>query len=111
MESLLTSIRYNRSIRSSSHIIMRSLFSQIHWNRLAAFPWHPLLIALYAPIELGAHNIGQIPFGFIPRAVLLSGLFALLVLFVCWVFLRNWQRAGLVATILLILFLSYGHLY
>ncbi|HEX5942743.1 MAG TPA: sulfatase-like hydrolase/transferase, partial [Anaerolineales bacterium] len=49
--------------------------------------------------------------GSIVRAVTLSGLFAVLLLFVCWFFLRNWQAAGVVATICLILFLTYGHLY
>jgi hypothetical protein len=90
---------------------MRSLFSRIRWDRFSAFPWHPLLLALYAPLGLGAHNIGQIPLGFIPRAVILSGLLAILVLLACWVFTKNWQVAGIVATILLILSLSYGHLY
>jgi len=90
---------------------MKSLFSQIRWKQISAFPWHPLLLTIYAPLGLGAHNIGQIPIGFIYRPVIFSGLFAIVVLFVCWAFLRNWQVAGIVATILLILFLSYGHFY
>jgi hypothetical protein len=90
---------------------MKSYFSRIRWDRFFAFPWHSLLLALYAPLGLGAHNIGQIPFGYIPRAVILSGIFALILLLVCWLFLRNWQVAGIVATIILILFLSYGHVY
>ena len=90
---------------------MKSYFSRIHWDRLSAFPWHSLLVALYAPVGLGAHNIGQIPLGFIPRAVIFSGLLAIILLFAGWFFLRNWQVAGIVATIILILFLSYGHLY
>src|SRR5215211_3532234 len=90
---------------------MKSYFSRIHWDQLFAFPWHSLLIALYAPLGLGAHNIGQIPLSFIPRAVILSVLLAILVLLICRFFLKNWQAAGIVATILVILFLSYGHLY
>lgn len=90
---------------------MRPLFSRNHWKQLSAFPWHSLLIALYAPLGLGAHNIGQTSIGSIVRAVTLSGLFAILLLFVCWFFLRNWQVAGVVATICLTLFLTYGHLY
>ena len=90
---------------------MRSLFSRIHWQQISAFPWHSLFIALYAPLGLGAHNIGQTSAGSIVRAVILSGMFAVLLLFVCWLFLRNWQAAGVVATLFLILFLTYGHLY
>src|SRR5688572_8427020 len=90
---------------------MRSLFSRIHWKQFSAFPWHSLLIALYAPLGLGAHNIGQTSAGSIVRAVALSGMFAVLFLIVCRFFLRNWQVAGVVATLCLILFLTYGHLY
>ncbi|HEX6036301.1 MAG TPA: sulfatase-like hydrolase/transferase [Anaerolineales bacterium] len=90
---------------------MRMLFSRIPWDRLAAFPWHTLFIALYAPLGLGAHNIGQTSLSSMVRAVILSGIFAVLILFVCWVFLRRWQAAGVVATLLMILFLTYGHLY
>src|SRR5215216_1973081 len=34
--------------------------SRIRWNRISSFPWPPVLLALYAPLELGAHNIGQV---------------------------------------------------
>jgi hypothetical protein len=90
---------------------MRSLFSRIHWNQFSAFPWHSLLIALYAPVGLGAHNIGQTSLGSMYRSVFLSGIFALLILFACWLFVRNWQGAGVVATIFIVLFLTYGHIY
>ena len=90
---------------------MRSFFSRIHWKQFSAFPWHALFIALYAPLGLGAHNIGQTSAGSIVRAVILSGAFAILLLGVCWLFLRNWQAAGVVTTLLLVLFLTYGHLY
>lgn len=90
---------------------MRMPFFRISRDRLAAFPWHTLLIALYAPLGLGAHNIGQTSLGSIVRAVILTGAFAVLILFACWIFLRKWQAAGVVASLLMILFLTYGHLY
>ena len=90
---------------------MKPPFSRINWNRLSAFPWHPLLIALYAPLELGVHNIGQIPMSYIYRSVILSGLLGIIVLFICRVFLRNWQVAGVAALIIVGLFLIYGHIY
>lgn len=86
-------------------------FSRIHWNRIFSFPWPPVLLALYAPLELGAHNIGQIPLSSIYRSVILSGILGAVLLLLCRVFIRDWQRAGIAATVILILFLTYGHLY
>lgn len=71
----------------------------------------PVLLALYAPLELGAHNIGQIPLSSIYRSVLLSGVFGTLILLICQAFLRNWPAAGMTATVIVALFLTYGHLY
>ncbi len=90
---------------------MRSLFSRIPWDWFSTFPWHPLLVTLYAPLGLGVHNIGQIPMSLLGRPLILSGLLAIIVLLICRAFLRNWQMAGVVATIIIILFLSYGHFY
>lgn len=89
---------------------MQSFF-RIDWKRISSFPWIPVLLALYAPLELGAHNIGQIPLSAIYRSVILSGIFGAILLLICWVFLRNWQVAGLTATVIVILFLTYGHVY
>lgn len=90
---------------------MISYFSRIRWDQVSSFPWHPLLLTLYAPLGLGAHNIGQIPMSLLGRPLILSGLLAILVLLICRAFLRNWQMTGVVATLILILFLSYGHFY
>lgn len=90
---------------------MRLLFARINWKQLSSFPWQPILLALYAPLELGAHNVGQIPINSIYRSVLLSGILGTVILLICQVFLRNWQVAGIVATIIIIFFLAYGHLY
>ena len=89
---------------------MQSLF-RIDWKRISSFPWIPVLLALYAPLELGAHNIGQIPLSAIYRSVILSGIFGAILLLICWAFLRNWRVAGLTATVIVILFLTYGHVY
>ena len=76
----------------------------MHWKQFSAFPWHSLLIALYAPLGLGAHNVGQTSAGSIVRAVILSGMFGILLLLVCWLILRNWQLAGVVTSLLMVLF-------
>lgn len=45
------------------------------------------------------------------RSVFLSAIFGLLILFACWLLLRNWRVAGVIATIFIVLFLTYGHIY
>jgi hypothetical protein len=90
---------------------MRSLFARINWKQLSSFPWQPVLLALYAPLELGAHNIGQIPLNYIYRSVILSGILGTIILLICRVFLRNWQVAGSATAVIVIFFLTYGHLY
>src|ERR1044072_7580192 len=90
---------------------MRLLFARINWRQLSSFPWQPVLLALYAPLELGAHNIGQIPLSSIYRSIILSGILGIIILLICWIFLRNWQVAGVTATVIVVFFLTYGHLY
>lgn len=90
---------------------MRPFSSRINWKQLSSFPWPPVLLALYAPLELGAHNIGQIPLSSIYRSVILSGILGTIILLICRAFLRNWQVAGIAATVIIIFFLTYGHLY
>lgn len=90
---------------------MRPSLPRIRWDKLSAFPWHVLLIALYVPMQLGAHNIGQIPMSFIYRSVFVSGLLGLMILWVVWFIFRNWVTAGIAATMIIALILSYGHVY
>lgn len=85
--------------------------SKIRWNTLSKFPWYVLLISLYVPMQLGAHNIGQIPLNSIYRSVFVSGLLGLAILFLFRLVLHNWIPAGLGATIVIILMLSYGQVY
>jgi hypothetical protein len=90
---------------------MSSLPFRLNSKHLSSFPWQPLLLALYAPLELGAHNIGQIPLSSIYRSVILSGVLGIIILLICRVCVRNWQVAGVTAAVILIFFLTYGHLY
>ena len=74
-------------------------------------PIHPILLAAYAVLALFAHNIEEIPFTVTIRTLLFS-LVATLALFgILRLTLKDWRRAGLVASLLLALFFSYGHLY
>jgi hypothetical protein len=78
---------------------------------LRSFPWYPVLIALYAPLSLLAHNLGQVEVrdGF--RSLLVSLLFSLVLLLFSRIIAGEWDRAGAVSAVLIVLFVSYGHLY
>ena len=90
---------------------MKLPLSLTKWDWFWVFPWHPLLIALYAPLELGSYNMGQIALSDIYRSVIVSGILAIIIFFLCLTFLRRWQVAGIAASILIVLLLSYGHVY
>jgi hypothetical protein len=71
----------------------------------------PFMAALYPVLALLAGNLGQIGLGDAGRAIivvfLLSG--GLLVL-LRWL-TNSWSKAGILTTLVLILFFSYGHVY
>ncbi|HSB90770.1 MAG TPA: hypothetical protein VLD63_12165 [Anaerolineales bacterium] len=78
---------------------------------LSSVPWHVPAIAVFSVLALLANNIDQIdPASALPpigQSIAGAGLLLLL----AWLWLRSWQRAALVASILLVLFFSYGHVY
>jgi hypothetical protein len=80
-------------------------------TRTPATPWHPLFFAAYAVLALLAANRAQVEYTQALRPLALSLAAAgLLVLVLRWIF-NEWQRAGVVATLAVILFFSYGHVY
>ncbi len=79
--------------------------------RYPALPLHPFLISAYALLALFAHNITEVSL----KAALPALLAALITCGLVWIafflFLRDWSRAAMITTILIILFFSYGHVY
>jgi hypothetical protein len=76
------------------------------------WPWHVLLIGGYPVLFLFAENAAQqvnLEPLWAPLAISLAGAVALLLL--CLAFRRDWGRAGLMATALLALFFSFGHVW
>jgi hypothetical protein len=73
--------------------------------------YHPLLVAAYPVLALLAYNIEEVPASTAARA-LLAALFVAAILFVLarWL-LSDWDKGGLVTSLTLILFFSYGHIY
>jgi hypothetical protein len=75
------------------------------------YPLHPVIFGLYPILALLAFNVAELNTSLGYRALLVSlGAAILLVIALRFVY-RDWKRAALVSTILLILFYSYGHAY
>jgi hypothetical protein len=73
--------------------------------------FHPLLLAAYPVLALLAHNIDWLrPISGL-RALLISVVGAWLLLILLARLLRDWDRAGILVSLLVILFYSYGQLY
>jgi hypothetical protein len=77
----------------------------------ANFPLHTLLFGVYPVLSLLAANIQESPLDLGWRALLLSALLAAALLGLAWLWLRDWSRAGLVASVALAALLIYGQLY
>ena len=80
-------------------------------SKFSGFPWYALLLALYSPLALLAHNLGQVDSSVAIRSLLVSLGIALILLSLLKVLLKDLQKAGLIVAFLEILFFSYGHIY
>jgi hypothetical protein len=78
---------------------------------LTRFPWHAILSAVFPILALAANNLSQINLRVVLRPLLISLTASLLLLLILKLILKDWQRAGLLTTIFLVLFFSYGHVY
>jgi hypothetical protein len=78
---------------------------------LRRFPLHPFLFAAYPVLALLAFNISEVDVSSGWRPLALSIFIAGLLLLGFYGLYRDWERAALISTILLILFFSYGHIY
>jgi hypothetical protein len=76
------------------------------------WPWHTLLLGAYPALFLFAQNIAdQLSLGplWVPLLVSVAGAGAILV--VCYYVRRDWLRAGLMASVALAAFFSFGHVW
>ena len=78
---------------------------------LRAVPIHPLAFAIYPILVLLALNISEVDASSGWRPLLVSGLGAGILSLASYAIFRDWKRAAILSTILLILFYSYGHVY
>jgi hypothetical protein len=78
---------------------------------LRGFPLHPILLGLYPVLALLAHNVGQVRPNEAVRALVVSFVGTIACLLIMRLFLKDWRKAALGCTLLVILFFSYGHIY
>lgn len=73
---------------------------------------HPLLFAIYPILFLLSHNIynmNSVSVVFVPAVISLLG--AILLLFFLNLFIKDMRKAGIIVSLFLILFFSYGHVF
>lgn len=78
---------------------------------ISRVPVHPLLFAAASPLSLLASNIDQIRPSTALRAVLVSVAFGLIVYVILRFAIGNWKTAALIASVLVVLFSTYGLVY
>jgi hypothetical protein len=75
------------------------------------FPFYCLFLAVFPVLNYLAVNVSQVPLASTTRLAAASLIFGLLLFGTSILILRDRQKAGLVTSLTLILFYSYGHLY
>ena len=78
---------------------------------LKRIPFHPVLIGFFPVLALLVHNIDQIKPGVSFRSFLVATLLAVVTVLVLRIFIRDWQKAALGASWLLVFFFAYGQVY
>lgn len=72
---------------------------------------HPFLFAIFPILSLLASNIGVIQTSDAIRPILISLLATTLFMFLLQLLLKSWQASGILLSVLLILFFTYGHAF
>ena len=73
---------------------------------------HPFLFAIFPVLFLYSYNIEELPFSeiFLPSAIILG--FTIIAVMLLWLILKkDSKKAGIITTIFLIIFFSYGRVY
>lgn len=74
-------------------------------------PLYPFLIGIYAVLTLFSENISEVSVNVIWRPLVVLTLCAGILLILLRGFTKDWQKSGLILSYLLLLFLTYGHVY
>ena len=74
-------------------------------------PFHVFIFGIYPVLALYLFNISEVLFVSIHKAVITSLIVTLGVFLICFALIRSWEKAALVATLTLIFFFTYGHVF
>lgn len=80
-------------------------------HRLKNLVIHPFLVAAYPILALLSHNVEEIGMGDALRSLIAAQVAAAILLTLTRLIFKDWRKAGLVTSITLIFFFSYGHIY
>ncbi len=72
---------------------------------------HPFLFALYPILELRNYNITYVEATALARPIILSVLLTAVIWAILRVLTGEWQKSGILTTLAMILFFSYGHVF
>ena len=78
---------------------------------MSRVPVFPVLIALFPMLSLLANNIEEISQQVAIRSLTIITASAVIALILLWLAVRQWARAGIIVSVVAILFFSYGHAY
>jgi hypothetical protein len=74
-------------------------------------PLHPFIIAVYPILSLLAVNVSEIYSREAVKPIVLALFLTAIIFIICRLLSRNWQVAGLLASLMVMWFFVYGHLY
>jgi len=74
-------------------------------------PFHPLLFALLPIVSLLSFNINSVPVREAIRPAAISLVVTIIIIFTVNRIVKDYQRTGIISSLFLILFFSYGHVY
>jgi hypothetical protein len=72
---------------------------------------YPFIFAVYPLFALFAFNVDQVEASNVIRPLIVVLFFAILIYLLFFVIFKNWHKAGLGTSLILIIFFSYGHVY
>jgi hypothetical protein len=70
---------------------------------------HPFILSLYPALSAASRNMGDFDLSMVVRPLIVMLLLAALILAVCWVIFKQWDRAGLAASLFILMFFDYGY--
>lgn len=74
-------------------------------------PFHPFLLGSYSALMMLASNVSQVIFTDTLRVFYSSLLLIVIIFSTAYLLIRNWRKAALITSLILILFFSYGHVF